>query len=363
MATPTPRPGIMEISPYVGGAAPKAAAGPTYKLASNESALGPSPKALAAYTKAQALHVYPDSGARGLREAIAVLHGLDPERIVCGAGSDEILQLVTRAYAGPGDNIVQTEHGFLVYAIAAQSCGATARFAPEKNLTADVDAILSLVDDATKLVFIANPNNPTGTYIPDAQMRRLRENLRDDVILVIDAAYAEYMDAPDYDAGATLVDENDNTVMTRTFSKIYGLGGLRLGWGYFPAAMADVINRIRGPFNVSSSALAAGEAAIGDHEFVARNREHNRMQRDWLCQQLGGLGLRFQPSVGNFVLVEFPDVEGQSAEDVRHFLSANGVEVRAMSAYRLPSWLRITIGPADANRRLIELLDEKIGDA
>ncbi|MEZ5897406.1 MAG: histidinol-phosphate transaminase [Parvularculaceae bacterium] len=362
MATPTPRPGIMEISPYVGGAAPKTAAGPTYKLASNESALGPSPKALSAYTKAQALHVYPDSGARGLREAIAALHGLDPARIVCGAGSDEILQLVTRAYAGPGDNIVQTEHGFLVYAIAAQSCSATARFAPEKNLTADVDAILSLVDEATKLVFIANPNNPTGTYIPDAQMRRLRENLRDDVILVIDAAYAEYMDAPDYDAGAALVDENDNTVMTRTFSKIYGLGGLRLGWGYFPAAIADVINRIRGPFNVSSSALAAGEAAIGDQEFVARNREHNRMQRDWLYQQLGGLGMRFQPSVGNFVLVEFPDVEGQSAEDVRRFLSANGVEVRAMGGYRLPSWLRITVGSAAANRRLIELLAEKVGD-
>ena len=229
MTTPTPRPGILDIAPYVPGSSSAPGVAKIHKLSSNESALGASPKAIEAYKAASGqLHLYPDGSATLLREKIGALHGLDPARIICGAGSDEILQLLTRAYVGPGDNIVQSDHGFLVYALAAKSCGAEVRFAPEKNLTTDVDAMLEAVDEATRIVFVANPNNPTGTYIPDAEIRRLREYLPADVLLVIDSAYAEYMDSADYAAGEALVDENDNVVMTRTFSKIYGLGGVRL---------------------------------------------------------------------------------------------------------------------------------------
>lgn len=359
MTTPTPRPGILDIAPYVGGSSKASGAATVFKLSSNESALGASPRAVDAFRAASALSFYPDGSAAALRAKLAALHGLDADRIVCGAGSDELLQLLARAYLGPGDNAVQSQHGFLVYAIAAQACGAEIRFAPEKNLAADVDALLAQVDANTRIVFLANPNNPTGTYIPDTEVRRLREHLREDVLLVLDSAYAEYMEAPDYDAGARLVDECDNVVMTRTFSKIYGLAGLRLGWAYCPAPVADVLNRIRGPFNVTSSALAAGEAALADQAFVARNREHNRKEREFLAQQLGRLGVDFQPSVGNFILVNFG---GEArARDVQERLRAGGVIVREMGAYGLGAWLRVSVGTEEANRRFIELLSEIVG--
>jgi len=360
MTAPTPRPGILDIKPYVAGGSSAPGAAKIYKLSSNESALGASPKAIEAYQAAsETLHLYPDGGAHELREKIADTHDLDASRIVCGSGSDEILQLLTKAYVGEGDNIIQTEHGFLVYALAAKSCSATPQFAREKHLTTDVDAIIDLVDDRTRIVFVANPNNPTGTYIPDSEIRRLREELRDDVLLVIDAAYAEYMEEPDYDAGAALVDETTNTVMTRTFSKIFGLGGMRLGWGYCPAAVADVLNRIRGPFNVNAPALAAGVAALGDTEFVDKNRAFNREERDWLAQQLGGLGLDFVPSFGNFILVKFPDAPRLNADDIQAYLKSEGVIVREMGPYNLGEYLRISIGEKDGNRKLIEMLETK----
>ncbi len=354
---PQPRPGILEIEPYVPGSAKAPGATKVYKLSANESALGASPMAIEAFRATSGgLHLYPDGSASALRDKIGATYGLDPARIVCGAGSDEILQLLTRAYAGPGDNIVQSEYGFLVYALAAKSCGGEVRYAPEKNLTADVDAMLALVDARTRLVFLANPNNPTGTYLPDAEVRRLAEGLPSDVILVIDAAYAEYMDAPDYAAGEALVEDNQNVVMTRTFSKIYGLGGLRLGWGYCPAPVADVLNRIRGPFNVSAAAIATGVAALADQAFVERNRVFNAAERAWLSQQLGGLGLRFQPGFGNFLLVHFPPEGGMTAREVQDRLRTGGVIVREMGAYRLGDWLRVSIGPTEANRRFVELL-------
>jgi histidinol-phosphate aminotransferase len=361
MTTPTPRPGILDIAPYVPGSA-KAAPGvdKVYKLSSNESALGASPRAMEAYKKAaENLFLYPNGAATALREKLAAAEGLDAERIVCGAGSDEILQLIARAYVGPGDNVIQSEYGFLVYALATKGAGGEIRFAKEKNYTTDIDAILKLVDAKTRVVFLANPNNPTGTYIPSREIRRLREKLRDDILLVVDAAYAEYMEEPDYDSGAALVDENDNVAMTRTFSKIYGLAAVRLGWGYFPAPIADVINRIRGPFNTNTPAIAAGIAALDDKEFVAKNRAFNRAERDWLAQQLGGLGLDFVPSYGNFVLVKFPDKPGLRAHEVQEFLRSRGVNVREMGAYKLGDHLRISIGPKEANRRLLELLAEK----
>ncbi|WP_425410848.1 histidinol-phosphate transaminase [Hyphococcus sp.] len=360
MTLPAPRPGIMDIKPYVAGSSTAPGAKKIYKLSSNESALGMSEKARAAYEEAAAsLHLYPDGGASALREKIGEIHGLDPSQIVCGAGSDELLQLLTKAYAGEGDNIIQSDHGFLVYKLAALSCGADARFAPEKNLKADVDAMLDLVDERTRIVFLANPNNPTGTYLPESELRRLREELRDDVLLVIDAAYAEYMEEKDYSAGEQLVDMFENVVMTRTFSKIYGLAALRLGWAYCPAAITDVLNRIRGPFNVTAPAQAAGLAAAEDQAFVEKNRAHNREERDYLQQQLGGMGLEYVPTYGNFILVKFLSETGRDAECVRAYLKEGGVIVREMHAYKLDEYLRVTIGPRDANRKFIELLNQK----
>ncbi|MGE0408674.1 MAG: histidinol-phosphate transaminase [Amphiplicatus sp.] len=360
MTTPTPRPGILDIEPYVPGAASAPGAAKVYKLASNESALGAPPGAVEAAKKAaESLYRYPDGSAAALREKLGEVHALDPKRIVCGAGSDEILQLLCRAYVGAGDNVIQTEFGFLIYAIATQACGGEIRFAKEKNLAADVDAILELADAKTRIVFLANPNNPTGTYIPEASLRRLRDGLRDDILLVLDAAYAEFVEAPDYEAGAAFVDSFDNVVMTRTFSKIYGLASLRLGWGYCPAAIADILNRIRGPFNVTGTALAAGVAALDDQDFVARNRAHNRAERDFLAQRLGGMGLEFIPSAANFILVKFPDETGRRAADIDAFLRRGGVIVRDMTAYRLGDYLRVSVGSHEANRRLVALLSEK----
>ncbi len=360
MALPAPRPGILDIKPYKPGASEAPGAAEIHKLSSNESALGASSEAVKAYEAASGkLFLYPDGGCTKLREKIGATYSLDPARIVCGAGSDEILQLLTCAYAGEGDNIIQSEHGFLVYALAAKSCGAEPRFAKEKNLTGDIDAILDLVDERTRIVFVANPNNPTGTYIPDSQIRRLRAELREDIILVIDAAYAEFMQEPDYADGASLVEEFDNVVMTRTFSKIYGLAALRLGWGYCPPAVADVLNRIRGPFNVTMAAQLAGIAALSDQTFVQRNRDYNREERDFLQQQFGGMGLEFAPSYGNFILVKFPDAPGRNADDILAYLKTNGVIVREMHAYGLNEYLRITVGPKAANRKLVELLKKK----
>ncbi|GJL93968.1 MAG: histidinol-phosphate aminotransferase [Hyphococcus sp.] len=357
---PTPRPGILDIDPYIPGASKAPGVQKIYKLSSNESALGASPKAIAAYQKiADDMFLYPDGGANLLRDKIADTYALKAAQIVCGAGSDEILQLLCKAYVGEGDNIVQSDHGFLVYALAAKSCGAEPRFAPEKNLTTDIDTMLTLVDEKTRIVFIANPNNPTGSYIPGADLHRLREALRDDIILVIDAAYSEYMEEPDYEDGAAMVEAHDNVVMTRTFSKIYGLAALRLGWGYCPPAIADVLNRIRGPFNVTAAAQAAGIGALEDQGFVERNRAFNRKEREWLTQQLGGLGLETVPSFGNFVLIKFPDRPGINASDILAFLKSEGVMVREMSAYKLPDYLRISIGEEEGNRKVIDLLERK----
>ena len=274
---PVPRPGIMEISPYVGGRASADGHANSVKLSSNESALGPSPKAQAAYRAlGSTLHRYPDGGATALRKALGALHGIDPERVVCGNGSDELLQLLARAYAGPGDEIVYTRHGFLVYPLAALSAGAAPVVAPERDCTADVDAILGRVGERTRLVFLANPNNPTGTYVSKGALRRLWGGLPEHVVLVIDAAYAEYVGEADYDCGLDLAKRAPNVVMTRTFSKAYGLAALRLGWAYGPPAIVDVLHRIRGPFNANGAALAAALAALEDQDHIAHARPQQR---------------------------------------------------------------------------------------
>jgi histidinol-phosphate aminotransferase len=345
---PVPGPGILDIAPYVGGESKAPAGLRPIRLASNESALGPSPKALAAYRAlAGEIHRYPDGSAAELRAAIGRHHELDPERIVCGCGSDELIGMLLRAYSGPGGEVLYSRHSFLMYPIGAMSAGATPLAVPERDLTHDVDGFLARLTERTRIVFVANPNNPTGTYLPARELARLHAGLPPDVLLAIDAAYAEFVNRNDYEAGRALVDRADNVVMLRTFSKIYALAGLRLGWAYCPPAIADVLNRIRGPFNVTAPAQAAGVAALDDSEALARARDHNERWRAWLSERLAGLGLKLTPSVGNFVLPRFPDDPKKNAEAAFAFLQSRGILTRKMSAYGLPQYLRISIGTGE----------------
>jgi len=347
----------MDISPYVGGEASLPGQDRVIKLASNESALGPSPRAMAAYRdRAEELHRYPDGAAAALRAALARTYGLDVERIVCGNGSDELLTLLGRAYAGPGDEIVYSAHGFAMYPIITRAVGATEVVAAERDLTSDVDALLGCVSERTRLVFLANPNNPTGTYIPADELARLHAGLPDDCLLVVDAAYAEYISRNDYENGVSLVETSANVVMTRTFSKIYGLGGLRVGWAYGPAAVADVLNRVRNPFNVNAGALAAATAAVDDVAYTDRVRAHNDVWLPWFARECEALGLTVNPSVGNFVIVRFPDEPGRDATAANAFLNGRGIIPRKVANYGLPGWLRITIGTEDEMRATVDAL-------
>jgi histidinol-phosphate aminotransferase len=355
---PVPGPGILDIAPYVGGDAKLEGVEHPIRLASNESALGPSPKAVAAFRAlAGDIHRYPDGSADELRHALGERHGLDPTRIVCGSGSDELIGLLQRAYAGPGTEIVYSRHGFLMYPIGALAVGATPVAVPERDLTADVDAILASVTERTRIVFIANPNNPTGTYLSQNEMARLHFGLPSHVLLAIDAAYAEFVNRNDYEPGIKLVDNANNVVMLRTFSKIYALAGLRLGWGYFPPEIADVLNRVRGPFNVGAPALAAGLAALDDTAALEKARAHNDRWQPWLNQRMAALGLDPTPSVGNFVLPHFPE-GAHNAEAAFAFLQSRGILTRKMGGYGLPDRIRITIGTGEENEKVAAALAE-----
>ncbi|MEM9030282.1 MAG: histidinol-phosphate transaminase [Pseudomonadota bacterium] len=355
-AAPRPRPGILDIAAYVPGASSVATGRKPIKLSSNETPLGPSPHAISAFQAcAGSLERYPDGSATELRHAIADVHGLNAESIVCGAGSDELLSLLAQSYLGPGDEAIYTEHGFLVYRIVILASGATPVVAPEHGLKTSVDEILARVTERTRIVFVANPNNPTGTYIPIDELRRLRAGLPSDVLLVIDAAYCEYVRRNDYEAGLELVSASENTVMTRTFSKLHGLAALRLGWAYCPAAIADVLNRVRGPFNVTQSAIAAGAAAVRDREHQQLAIQHNDEWLPWLTDQLTAIGLKVTPSVANFILVHFADSE-RNAQRADAFLREQGIIVRRMEGYGLPNALRITIGTADETQAVAAAL-------
>jgi histidinol-phosphate aminotransferase len=361
---PAPQPGILDISPYIPGESSVEGGVKAIKLSSNETPLGPSPKAIAAY-KAEAEHLerYPDGVATSLRKAIAAQYGLNPDRIVCGCGSDELINLIAHAYVGPGDEAVHTEHGFLMYRIATLSSGGKPVSVPEKAYRADVDAILERVNARTKVVFLANPNNPTGTYLPHEEVRRLHKGLPSHTLLVLDAAYSEYVRRNDYEAGLELVATTDNTVMTRTFSKIYGLAALRLGWAYCPAAIVDVLNRVRGPFNVSSPAIAAGVAALSDRAYVETAVAHNDRWLPWVSAEIEKLGLEVTPSVGNFVLIHFPPKKGRDAAAADEFLKAQGIILRRVGAYGLPEALRMTIGTEDDNHAVVAALARLVGQS
>lgn len=350
-----PQPGIMDIALYHGGASQVAGVTDAIKLSSNENPFGPSDRAKEAFSRAvHKLHRYPSTDHAALRQAIGEVHGLDPDRIICGVGSDEILNLIAQAYAGPGEEVVHTEHGFLLYRSSALAAGATPVSVKERERTTDVDAILAACSARTRIVYLANPNNPTGTMIGLAELERLATRLPPQAILVLDGAYAEYVE--DYDGGADLATRLPNVVMTRTFSKIYGLGGLRIGWAYGPRAIIDVLNRIRGPFNLSAAQTEAAEAAMRDRDYLERCRTENTRMRAWLANALAERGVPSDISTANFILARFADATEAVACD--EYLKSQGLIVRQVAAYGLPHCLRITIGDEASCRRVAHAIGQ-----
>jgi histidinol-phosphate aminotransferase len=354
-----PRPGVLAIDPYVPGRSKLAGAGPIIKLSSNETPLGPSPHAIEAYREAaHRLDRYPDGSYTGLREALGAAYGLNPAHIVCGNGSDELFHLLAQAYLGGGDEAIYTEHGFLVYRIAILASGAAPVIAPEKNLTAGVDAILERVTPRTKAVFIANPNNPTGTYLPYQEVRRLRAALPENALLILDGAYAEYVNRNDYEAGIELVATTPNTIMTRTFSKIYGLAAARVGWAYAPAAIAEALNRIRSPFNLAQASVEAAVAALEDRQHIEHAKAHNELWRDRVTRELREMGFDVGESAANFVLIPFGLEAGRTAQDADAYLNSKRIILRQVGAYKLPQCLRMTIGLEHENLATLDALRE-----
>jgi len=359
---PTPKPGLMDIHAYVGGKSKIDGVAHPVKLSSNENVLGCSDKAKDAYRAAvDRLHIYPDGKAGVLRAAVAAHYGLEPERLTFGDGSDEIFALLCQVYLEPGDNVVQGEHGFAAYAIGARACQAEVRFAKEPNQRIDTDEVVKCVDERTRLVFIANPANPTGTWLTGEEIRALHAALPPSVLLVLDGAYAEFATDPRFEDGLDLARTAENVIVTRTFSKIHGLAALRVGWGYASPGIIEPIERIRPPFNTSIPGQEAAVAALADVEFQARSVALVEQWRPFLTQQLGGLGLEVTPSAANFVLVNFPNVPGKTAPEAEAFLASKGYLVRAVGNYGLPDAIRITVGLEEHNRAVVDLLAEFVG--
>ena len=359
-AKPVPKPGIMDIHAYVPGKAQADGVENPVKLSANENILGSSPKAREAFAGAMdELQMYPDSRTSILRDAIAGRFRLEPERLIFGCGSDEVFALLNQAFLEPGDNIVQGEYGFAAFAIGARACQAQVKNAKEPDYRIDVDEMLKVVDDRTRLMFLANPGNPTGTWIPFSEVLRLHAMLPPSVVLVLDGAYSEFATDPAFQDGLDFARGTDNVVVTHTFSKLHGLAALRVGWGYAPPEIAAAVDRIRLPFNTSIAAQRAAVAALADEDFQARSIAHVEQWRPWLAQQLGGLGLEtVGPSATNFVLVGFPKAAGRTAADADAFLSARGLLTRRVLNYGLPDHLRITIGLEEHNRAAVDALAE-----
>ncbi len=354
---PTPKPGILDIAPYVGGKARIEGVAEPMKLSSNENALGAGEKAREAYMAALSnIHIYPDGRAAKLRDAVAGHHGLEPERLIFGNGSDEVFALLNQAYLTPGDNIVTGQYGFLAYRISAMANQAEVKLAPEPNYKAEVDALLAEIDDRTRIVYVSNPSNPTGSWNSGEEIRRLYDSLPKSVLLVIDEAYAEYVTEPDWETALPLARDSENLVVTRTFSKIHGLGGLRVGFGYAPLAVAEAVDRIRLPFNVSVPGIEAAVAALGDEAHQRASRELVQTWRPRLTQAIRGFGFEVLPSAGNFVLVRFKDAE--QAAGANDYLNSQGIIVRPVGGYGLHETLRITVGTEDQNRAVIDALSE-----
>lgn len=349
----SPQPGIKDIQPYKGGSSSVDGIENVIKLSSNENPFGPSPEAVKAFQRAGLeLHRYPNTDHAPLRAVIGAHHDLDPDRIICGVGSDEVITFLCQCYCGPGTEVIYTEHGFSMYKISAMAAGATPVMAPERDRMVDVDEVLNAVTDRTSLVFITNPGNPTATMVNQAELARLAQELPDHVLLVLDGAYAEFVDG--FDGGASLVEKYDNVFMTRTFSKLYGLGGLRIGWGYGARAVIDILNRVRGPFNLSMAQMAAAEAALRDHAHTARCLSENARLRVWLAEALAELGVPSDVSCTNFILARFASED--EASRCYDFLEQQGIIVRKVAGYGFPDCLRITVGDEASCRRVAHMI-------
>lgn len=360
MSGPVPKRSILEIEPYRAGRAAAPGVARPIKLSANENALGCSPAARAAYIEAaDTLHLYSDPRANLLREALAARHGLDPARIVFGTGSDELFSMACQAYLAPGENIVQPQYAFAAWAIAARAVGGAVKSAPERDYTVDVDAMLAAVDAQTRILFVANPANPTGTCLPQSEIVRLHAGLPENVLLILDHAYAEFAEGEARELWA--LSEAPNVLITRTFSKLYGLAALRVGWGYACAGVAGVLNRIRLPFNLSVPAQAAALAALDDDAFVQRSVNHAKEARAELSALFEGFGWRPLPSAANFVTVRIPEGARLSAAEIDAALTARGILVRGLSPYRMPDCLRVSAGNFDELRQLRDALHEIVG--
>ena len=356
---PDPKPGILDIQAYVPGKSKVEGVEHPIKLSSNENILGSSPDARAAFVAAMdTLHLYPDSRASDLREAVAAHFRLEPERLVFGDGTDEVLHLINQVFLEPGDNIVMGQYGFSAYSIGARACQAEVRMVPEPGYNISVEGMLAAVDDRTRLMFITQPANPTGTFMTRDDLHALHAGLPPRVVLVLDGAYAEFATDPRFDDGLELARNQDNVIVTRTFSKLHGLAALRIGWAYCSATIADAIDRIRAPFNTSIAAQKAAVAALADTEFQARSHDLVAQWRPWMTQQLGGIGLDVVPSQANFVLVGFPTAPGRTAGEAEAWLARRGLIVRGVGNYGLPDHLRITIGLEEHNRAVVDALSE-----
>jgi len=356
---PIPKPGILDIHAYVPGKGKIDGVAHPVKLSANENILGCSPKAQAAFTgAADRINIYPEGRSNILRAAVAERYRLEPERLTFGTGTDEIFQQICQVYLEPADNIVQGQYGFGAYAIAARACGGEVRFAPEPDYRIDVDEVIRCVDERTRIVFIANPANPTGTWLTTDEVERLHAGLPPSVMLVLDGAYAEFNTDPRFSDGLDLARHASNVIVTHTFSKIHGLAALRVGWAYCPPETADAIDRIRLPFNTSIAAQEAALAALGDTEFQAQSLALVEQWRPWLVQQLGGLGLEVLPSAANFLLMRLPTTPGKTAADAEAFLASRGYLTRGVSSYGLPEHLRFNIGLEEHNRAVVDLLAE-----
>ncbi|MGZ3306236.1 MAG: histidinol-phosphate transaminase [Asticcacaulis sp.] len=353
--TPQPKPGILDLAPYVGGKSKIEGVAEPIKLSSNENAFGCSPGAAAAFVEAQAkLFRYPDGHAAPLRTAVAAYHGLEPERLLFGNGSDEVFSLLNQVYLEAGDNIVTGEHGFLAYRISALACQAEVRLAPEPDLRVDINALLDLVNDRTRIVYISNPANPTGTWNTPDELADLRARLDPSILLVIDEAYAEFADEPTWETAFPMARPSHNIVVTRTFSKIHGLAGLRIGFGYCPLAVIEAVERIRLPFNINLPAQYAAVAALSDQAHIDASRTQVLSWRPRFVQEIRGMGFAIDPSAGNFVLIRFRD--GDEAVRANEYLMSQGLIVRHVANYGLPQGLRVTIGKDEENRAFLEAL-------
>ncbi|MEE4360621.1 MAG: histidinol-phosphate transaminase [Pseudomonadales bacterium] len=352
---PRPQPWVDGVQVYLPGESAVPGVAEVVKLSSNESALGASPAALAAARALSDYGRYPDPDCLALKDAIATRYGVRADRIVCEAGSEQLINLLARAYAGPGDEILFPDYAFIAYRIAAQSCGATPVAAPARDFAADVDALLACVTPRTRVLFLANPNNPTGTMLHRAEILRLRAGLPDAVLLVLDGAYSEYVADPAYSAGEDLVtDARPNVVVTHTFSKMYGLAALRIGWALCPAPVHDALERLRGVFVVGATAQAAAVAALADIEHQQTCLAHNGRWLAWLTAELQALGIRVLPASGNFLCLDFADPEACAAADLA--LRRGGLIPRTLREYGMPGQLRITVGLEAHNRRVVEIL-------